>query len=94
MAVIELVAENSYKTYEKTRRIIMNLLQSIHELPNIEKLKVMEFLWEELSTENKSYASPDWHKDVLADTEKRMTEGKEILIDWNEAKEMLRNEFK
>ena len=72
----------------------MNLLESIHELPNTEKIKVMEFLWEELTLEEDKYSSPKWHKDALRETEKRLTEGKEKFIDWNEAKQLLRNDFK
>ena len=72
----------------------MNLLESIHELPNIEKIKVMEFLWQELTVKEDKYNSPEWHKDALMETEKRVAEGKEKYIDWNEAKQLLRNDFK
>ncbi len=72
----------------------MNLLESIHVLPKTEKIKVMEFLWAELTFEEKKYYSPDWHKDALSETENRMAEGKEKIIDWNEAKQLLRNDFK
>ncbi len=72
----------------------MDLLQSIHELPKREKLKMMEFLWEELTLNDKEYVSPKWHEDELKKTEKRMAEGKEKIIDWSEAKKLLRKEFK
>ncbi len=72
----------------------MSLLESIHELSNIEKIKVMEFLWEELTIEEDKYSSPKWHKDALIETERLVAEGKEKLIDWNEAKHLLRNDFK
>ena len=72
----------------------MTLLESIHELPNIEKIKVMEFIWEELTLEENKYYSPKWHEDALRETEKRLAEGKEKFIDWNEAKQLLRNELK
>ncbi len=72
----------------------MDLLQNIHDLPRIEKIKVMEFLWEELTFEEKELDSPDWHKKALSETEKRMAEGKEKIIDWSEAKQLLRKEFK
>lgn len=72
----------------------MTLLESIHELPKIEKIKVMEFLWEELSLEVDKYSSPQWHKNALRETEKRVAEGKEKIIDWNEAKYLLRNDYK
>ncbi|OQY01510.1 MAG: hypothetical protein B6I26_04065 [Desulfobacteraceae bacterium 4572_130] len=72
----------------------MDLLQSIHSLPRLEKVKVMEFLWEELTLEEKEFDSPDWHRKALADTEKRLGKGKEKIIDWKKAKQLLRNEFK
>ncbi len=72
----------------------MNLLESIHKLPNSEKIKVMEFLWDELTLEEDKYSSPKWHKSALRETEKRVAEGKEKFIDWNEAKELLRKDFK
>ena len=64
---------------------ITNLLETIHELPNNEKVKVMEFLWDDITVEEKSYSSPKWHKDVLRDTEERVSEGKEKFIDWSQA---------
>ena len=71
----------------------MDLLQNIHDLPRVEKIKVMEFLWEELTLEEKELDSPGWHKKALSETEKRMMEGKEKVIDWSEAKQLLRKEF-
>ena len=72
----------------------MNLLETIHELPNTEKIKVMEFLWEELSVNEDNYDSPQWHQQALKETEQRFDEGKEELIDWKQAKQLLRQEFK
>jgi len=72
----------------------MSLLEKIHDLPNIEKIKVMEFLWEELTLEKDTFSSPKWHENELRETEIRVTEGKEKVIDWNKAKELLRNNFK
>jgi hypothetical protein len=72
----------------------MDLLESIHQLPNIEKIKVMEFLWDELTSAKSDYVSPSWHKDALLEAERNLAAGKEEVIDWNEAKRLLRNEFK
>ncbi len=71
----------------------MNLLKNIHDLPRIEKIKVMEFLWEELKSEEQEFASPEWHEKSLLETEKRMAEGIEKVINWSEAKQLLRKEF-
>ncbi len=72
----------------------MNILQSINELTRIEKIKVMEFIWKQLTIKDAEFKSPDWHKKALEETEKRYEAGKEELIDWSEAKELLRNQFK
>lgn len=75
------------------KRETMDLLQNIKILPRIEKLKVMEFLWEELSANENEFKSPEWHKKTLKETELRAEAGEEELIDWRVAKQKLRNEF-
>ena len=72
----------------------MDLLASIHKLPKAEKLRVMEFLWTELSSSEDSYISPQWHKEALLQTEERLDSGKEEILDWNEAKQALLDEYK
>lgn len=71
----------------------MSLLQNIQELPKNEKLVIMEYLWKDLFEENDEFESPEWHKTALAETEKRLKEGKEEVIDWTEAKSQLRKSF-
>lgn len=71
----------------------MNILQSIDKLPRTEKIKVMEFIWKQLTTKDSEFESPDWHKQVLAETESRYEAGKEESIDWAKAKELLRKQF-
>jgi len=68
----------------------MNLLQSLQELPKTEKIKVMEFLWNDLKSD---FDSPAWHETTLKETEHRMALGEEKAIDWKDAKKMLRQEF-
>jgi hypothetical protein len=45
-------------------------------------------------TQSGKYSSENKDKELLIETEKRVTEGKEKVIDWNEAKKLLRDEFK
>lgn len=66
--------------------------EEILQLPKLEKLRVMELLWEDLVSAPDEIASPDWHSSVLAETEKRVADGKEVAVDWSAAKELLRNE--
>ncbi len=69
-------------------------IESLRQLPRSEKLKLMETLWEDLSRPDAEFESPAWHAKELAATEGRLAEGKEQLLDWDEAKQSLRNEFK
>jgi hypothetical protein len=70
--------------------LIINLLQNIQKLPKIEKLVIMEYLWKDIFEENDELNSPEWHKNALAETERRVEEGREEVIDWTEAKIRLR----
>ncbi len=71
----------------------MELLQSIQKLPKNEKLLIMEYLWENLSEDNNEFESPEWHRNALAETEKRLENGEENIIDRTEAKRQLRKTF-
>lgn len=68
-------------------------IEAVRQLPRSEKLKLMETLWEELSRFEEEFESPGWHAQELADTEQRLAEGKEQVLEWEDAKRKLRNEF-
>jgi hypothetical protein len=71
----------------------MNTIIEIKSLSREEKLKVMEALWEDLSQEEEKVASPNWHGDSLRETEIRVTNGKEDVVVWSDAKKELRKRF-
>jgi len=56
-----------------------------------DKLKIMEDLWVDLTKDQNSYPSPDWHEDVLKLRATRVKEGKESYKDWESAKKELRD---
>jgi hypothetical protein len=68
-------------------------VEAMRELPRSEKLKLMEALWEALSRPDDEFESPAWHANELAETERRLAEGKEQLLDWDSAKKTLRSKF-
>lgn len=68
-------------------------VEAVRELPRSEKLKLMEALWEALSRPDDEFESPAWHANELAETERRLTEGKEQSLDWETAKKTLRSKF-
>jgi len=55
-----------------------------------EKLRAMEALWADLTRHAEAFESPVWHADVLRERERRVVEGNEPFVDWDEAKRELR----
>ena len=68
-------------------------LEAAKNLSRPEKVKLMEELWEDLSHPDSEFESPAWHANALAETERRVAEGKEQPIDWDQAKKELRAKF-
>ena len=62
----------------------------MQQLPRLEKLRLMEALWIELSRDEKELESPAWHAAVLAETSRRLAAGEEQTLDWDLAKAALR----
>jgi len=65
-------------------------MEQVHRMPRREKLQMMETLWSDLSREQPEPESPDWHRQVLKETEQRVRSGCETTLDWTEAKQQLR----
>ena len=59
-----------------------------------EKLRAMEALWADLSRNADAFDSPPWHADVLREREERVQEGRESYVDWETAKQELRDRFR
>lgn len=58
-----------------------------------EKLRMMEELWTDLAQDN-LLNMPAWHKNELKKTDNRFSSGDSDAVDWNTAKDELRNRFK
>ncbi len=59
-----------------------------------EKLRLMEALWADLSGDEMNVESPAWHEEVLKERQTRVESGKEVFIDWEVAKQQLRDRCK
>jgi hypothetical protein len=68
----------------------MSVEELVMRLPRLEKLRLMESLWTDLSRTGAEFESPAWHEVVLRETEQRLASGEEEMIDWEEAKLRLR----
>jgi hypothetical protein len=66
----------------------------IKQLSREEKLRIMEAIWEDLSSEEEQIESPDWHRKALKETERRLSAGQEKIVEWQDAKKELRKRFK
>jgi hypothetical protein len=55
-----------------------------------EKLKALEAIWQDL-TKDGDFESPEWHAHVLRETEQAVKDGKAGFLEWEAAKQKLRN---
>lgn len=64
----------------------------IKGLPLNEKLRVMEWIWADITRDKEDFESPEWHRAELEQTESRRKAGLEQPMDWEEAKRKLLNQ--
>jgi RNAse (barnase) inhibitor barstar len=66
----------------------------IAEMTLEEKLRAMEALWDDLCRREEAMPVPQWHKDLLDERERLVEQGKARFIDWETAKQELRDRLK
>jgi putative addiction module component (TIGR02574 family) len=66
-------------------------IAEIRELPLHEKLRLMEALWDGITPDEVQLEVPQWHKDLLDDREEAIRAGTAEVIDWETAKQQIRN---
>ncbi|MEI8140841.1 MAG: addiction module protein [bacterium] len=72
----------------------MTTTLAIDRLSRPEKLRVMEAIWVDLTQDEVLTESPAWHKEVLAKTARRVKNGAEPILDWEQAKRDLRKRIR
>ena len=65
----------------------------IKHLTREEKLRMVDALWADLLSEEELLESPAWHKAALQETEQRLEEGQQRVLDWQTAKKEMRKHF-
>lgn len=68
-------------------------LTELHQLPALEKLKIIEALWGDLAGDEGALTSPPWHAAELKKTEEAFVAGGIEVLDWRQAKQELRSRF-
>lgn len=69
----------------------MNIALPLERMTTAEKLEVMEAIWADLARDESRLESPAWHEEVLRKREVGMQAGQEQPIDWENAKQRLRD---
>ena len=65
----------------------------LQEFSLIEKLALMDRLWEELSRQPEAIPSPEWHGEILTQRLADLETGKTSFLDWEDAKKRLLSRF-
>lgn len=65
----------------------------IEQMTVPEKIQLMEALWADLTRQADTMELPAWHAHALRETEQRVAAGKEVALDWEAAKNELRQPF-
>ncbi len=69
----------------------MEISLALEHMSIEEKIRTMETIWDDLCKKADSISPPTWHKDILAEREEQLKNGDAEFMDWNEAKEHIRN---
>ena len=70
----------------------MNITE-LHNLPAVEKLKIIEALWGDLVGDESSLPNLAWHKTEVQETEEKYLSNIIEVLDWQQAKKELRSQF-
>lgn len=62
----------------------------LEKMSRADKLRAMEELWTDLARDEDELASPDWHEEVLRESEAAVEAGAARFDCWEEAKKRLR----
>jgi len=62
-------------------------------MTSLDKIAVMEKLWDDLCRDPDSIPSPKWHKEVLEAREKKFSERRTKFTVFDRAKEKIRNQI-
>ncbi len=54
-----------------------------------EKVALLETVWSEIATNPSQVEVPQWHKDILDDRDLALKEGREAVLEWDEAKKQI-----
>ena len=72
----------------------MDISLPLDKMTNLEKIAVMEKLWDDLCRDPESIPSPNWHQEVLEAREKEVNERKAKFTSFDRAKKRIKDQTK
>lgn len=72
----------------------MDISLPLDKMTSLDKIAVMEKIWDDLCRNPESISSPEWHRQVLQAREREINEGKAKFTAFDRAKERIRNRTK
>ena len=72
----------------------MNITTQLDQLTTADKIRTMEYLWDDLCRHADEVPSPAWHADVLSQREQSVAEGSAVFRDWDAEKSRIRDSLK
>lgn len=66
-------------------------INELHNLPSIEKLKLIEALWSDLISDESSLPGLSWHEAELKEMEEKFLAGDIEVLYWQQAKKVSRS---
>ena len=68
-------------------------MERVADMSQEEKFRAIDVLWSSIVSSSGEYEPPAWHEAVLRERRRRVAEGEETFIPWEEAKRQLQEEF-
>ena len=68
-------------------------MECVANMSQEEKFRAIDVLWSSIVSSSGAYEPPAWHEAVLRERRRRVAEGEETFIPWEEAKRQLQEEF-
>lgn len=68
----------------------MTIALPLDQMTTREKFDLLELLWEDLSKRPEEIESPDWHREVLEELERKVESGEEKFTELEEAMRQVR----
>ena len=67
---------------------------SLKEMSLEEKFMTIETVWDDIVHNSPNFPSPSWHEEILKERDAKIKSGEDQLIDWETAKNLLRDSLK